>query len=216
MDETVDTTLTTHAFDFYGDHLCLDFTNTLNDRLLEKPNEQLNTYTDLLSWCVQAHLITPEQAAQLQAMAQQSPQEAERVFAQAIELRELIYRIFLAIANTSVPAEIDLKLLGLKFAEVMAKGDLIFTEQHYVWYWPIANGRLDGLFGYIVSAAIELLTAKEVSLVRICAADDCGWLFLDNTKNHSRRWCSMKSCGNRAKVRKFYQTHAPALDSLSS
>ena len=208
MDETAGNLLTAYTFDFYGDHLCLNFTNTLSDRLSEQPNERLNTYTDLLSWSMQAHLITPEEASQLREIAQQIPQEAERVFARAIALRELIHRIFLAIAEGRVPMEEDLRLLSLNFAEVMAKGELVFTEQHYAWRWPITAGRLDGLFGYIVPAAVELLTSKEVSLVRICAAADCGWLFLDTSKNHSRRWCNMKSCGNRAKVRKFYQAHA--------
>ncbi|HEY4383423.1 MAG TPA: ABATE domain-containing protein [Ktedonobacteraceae bacterium] len=208
MSETAINDLATFEFSFSGDHLCLDFTNTLDNRMTEKPTERLKTYPDLLSWCVQAELITPEQATRLREMAQRAPLEAERVLAQAIELRELMRRIFLASAEERLPADEDLKLLSAKFVETMAKGQLAFTGQQYAWQWPITEGMLDGLFGFIIPAAIELLTSRELSLVRICAAEDCGWLFLDVSKNHSRRWCDMKSCGNRAKVRKFYQTRA--------
>jgi predicted RNA-binding Zn ribbon-like protein len=56
----------------------------------------------------------------------------------------------------------------------------------------------------IVGSAAELLASDNLPLVRACSSKTCQWFFLDTSKNHRRRWCSMKLCGNRAKVRKFY------------
>jgi len=203
MSEVVVKSLPTYTYDLSGDHLSLNFTNTLTDRLLEKPLEHLNSYDDLLAWSVQAQIINLEEEAQLQEAAQGRAQEAEHVVEQAIELRESLYRIFLAIAQEGVPADEDLQFLSTCFIETMAKGHLSFEGGQCSWRWQIA-GALDSMLWEIIRGAESLLTAKELSRVRVCASDDCNWLFLDTSKNHSRRWCDMKGCGNRAKVRKFY------------
>jgi predicted RNA-binding Zn ribbon-like protein len=205
MSEVIVKSLPTYPFDFSGDHLCLNFTNTLGDRLMEKQQEHLNTYNDLLAWSVQAEVLTLEQAADLQMAAQGREQEAENVVKRAIELRENLYRIFLAIAQKRVPEDEDLQFLSECFVETMAKERLIFEGERCGWKWQIAADSFDGMLGEIVRTAESLLTTKELSQVRVCASDDCNWLFLDTSKNHSRRWCDMKSCGNRAKVRKFYE-----------
>jgi predicted RNA-binding Zn ribbon-like protein len=57
----------------------------------------------------------------------------------------------------------------------------------------------------IVLAAAELLTSAGRARVRECAAHGCGWLFLDTSRSQRRRWCTMASCGNRAKARRFYE-----------
>ena len=194
-----------HIFNFSGDHLSLNFTNTLNDRLTERPIEYLNSYADLLAWSIQSQIISREQASQLQEKAQRHPEQAEWVMERAIEIRELIERIFLASAQGLVPVEEDLKLLGEEFAKALAKGRLIFSGKNCSWEWPNTGEELEVMLWFTVRAAVELLTSKELSKVRACAAEDCNWLFLDTSKNHSRRWCDMKSCGNRDKVRKFYQ-----------
>src|ERR687888_470126 len=73
------------------------------------------------------------------------------------------------------------------------------------WSWADAAVRLDAPLWPLVRLAAELLVGPELERVRECAAGDCRWLFLDTSKNRSRRWCDMKSCGNRAKVRRFYR-----------
>jgi len=47
-----------------------------------------------------------------------------------------------------------------------------------------------------------LTSSQRLNQVRQCRGDNCGWLFVDGSKNHSRRWCDMRDCGNRAKVRR--------------
>ncbi len=206
MNESVINGLPDYTFSFSGDHLCLDFINTLGDRLMERQSEHLNRYEDLLAWSVQAEILSLEQAVQLQKTAQERTEQAEWVLRQAIELRETMYRIFLAVAQEQEPRDEDLLFLSRRFAETMARGRLVSAGEHCVWHWEITADSLESMLWFVVGAAEELLTEeKEFSSVRLCAADDCGWLFLDTSKNHSRRWCDMKSCGNRTKVRKFYE-----------
>src|SRR5882724_3463 len=139
MSEVVVKSLPTYTYDLSGDHLSLNFTNTLTDRLLEKPLEHLNSYDDLLAWSVQAQIINLEEAAQLQEAAQGRAQEAEHVVEQAIELRESLYRIFLAIAQEGVPADEDLQFLSTCFIETMAKGHLSFEGEQCSWRWRVAD-----------------------------------------------------------------------------
>jgi predicted RNA-binding Zn ribbon-like protein len=204
MSESVEHELGVYTFDFSGDHLCLDFVNTLGDRLMEQPKEHLQSYTDLLAYSMQARLLSDEQAEELKKTMLRRPQEAQRVLEQAIELRELLGRIFLAIAQERSPDSEDLQRLGDQFAKVVQREHLVFHGEYYVWEWSITGEALDGLLWFIIKAAVELLTSNNLSSVHVCAADDCNWLFLDTSKNHSRRWCDMKSCGNRAKVRRFH------------
>lgn len=191
-------------FEFTGVRLCLDFANTLSDRALEEPREHLNTYADLLAWSVQANILEHEQAQRLQHKAEQHPAEAEAVLQRAIELREAIYRIYSAIAEEETSAEADLLLLSNHYAEAMQHGRLLPSTTPFTWSWASIDA-LDRMLWPVAQSAVEVLTSDEVHSVRVCAADDCQWLFLDTSKNHSRRWCDMKSCGNRAKARRFYQ-----------
>jgi hypothetical protein len=57
----------------------------------------------------------------------------------------------------------------------------------------------------IVRSAVELLTSEDRSRLRVCAGEDCDWLFVDGSRNRSRRWCDMSTCGNRAKARRYHE-----------
>jgi predicted RNA-binding Zn ribbon-like protein len=69
--------------------------------------------------------------------------------------------------------------------------------------WDLSGEELDGFLAPVVASAASLLTSDSLDLVKVCGGDTCGWMFVDRSKNHSRRWCTMKDCGNVAKVRRF-------------
>lgn len=202
------TNLETPIFEFTGNHLCLDFANTLSNRT-STPRERLNRYDDLVRWSREAGILAENDAQRLHAEATQRPEEAEQVLRQAIELREAMYRIFSAHTSDTEADERDLAMLNSMFARAMTRACLHNNGKSFVldWSWnreqePVA---LDRMLWSIARSMAELLTSEALEFVRMCAADDCGWLFLDTSKNHSRRWCDMKSCGNRAKARKYYK-----------
>jgi predicted RNA-binding Zn ribbon-like protein len=191
-------------FDFSGNYLCLDFVNTLQDRF-STPGELLNRYDDLVQWGQEADILSEDEAVQLRAEATRHPDEAGSVRQQAITLREAIYRIFYARLHDVSPEESDLATLNAMLARAMTKASIHSSGNGFAWDWNSDDIELERIYWPIVRSAAELLTAEELESVRMCAAEDCGWLFLDTSKNHTRRWCDMKSCGNRAKARKHYK-----------
>jgi predicted RNA-binding Zn ribbon-like protein len=196
-------TETKTTFDFTSDSLCLDFTNTVEDRPVEKRRDLLTAYRDLVEWGVQAMLLDEEQAQRLLTMAAQDHQAAGEALLRAIRVRETLYRIFFAVAQEEQPSQADMQTLNEVLSEAMAHLRIEMSDEEFVWQWNGLDRQLDSVLWPVLRAAGELLTSEQHAFVRVCLADDCQWLFLDASKNHTRRWCSMKGCGNRAKARRF-------------
>jgi predicted RNA-binding Zn ribbon-like protein len=192
-------------FELDGGALCLDFANTVGGSRHGVRREHLHSYADLLSFSALTGLIDGEQASSLQAEAQLQPGEATAFFQRAIDLREGIFRIFDAIALKSAPSSEDLALLNHELARGSARQRVAPHEDHYEWTWEVNPLTMDLMLGPLARSAADLLVSADLERVRECAGDNCSWLFIDQTRNHSRVWCDMKSCGNRAKVRRFRQ-----------
>ncbi len=190
-----------------GGPACLDFANTVSRRDTDTPNERLFNYTHLIEWGVHIALITGEEGARLRAAGEAQPAEAETVFARAIALREALFRIFARNAGGDPPDAADLAILNREIAGCYALRRLVLTEAGFEWRWADAPERLDSILWPVVDSAAKLLTAGEVDRVRVCAGEHCGWLFVDRSKNRSRRWCDMQECGNVAKVRRYRRRH---------
>lgn len=192
-------------YDFDAGNLSLDFANTMDWHGSQKPRENLKSYSDLVSWGRQAGLISPKFATRLLSYADENPGEAAHAYGFAIQVREAIYRIFSQrYAGKPIPAD-DLALLNSVVSEAMANLQLTAVNGEIHWDWTDKIGNSNLILWPVARAAAELLTSEKVARVRECEDDrGCGYLFIDQTKNHSRRWCSMESCGNRAKARRHY------------
>ena len=190
-------------FQFVGGDLCLDFANTVGGKRGAVTREYLNTYADFLSWCRQAGILDPVQQERLASLAAAEPGEADSVLERAVELREAIYRTFATLAERRAPDAPDLERLNSELAAALCRLRVRAGEDGFDWRWAADEPRLEHPLGPVARAAAELLTDREaMAHVRRCQGDTCGWLFLDSSKNHSRRWCDMRDCGNRAKVRR--------------
>lgn len=201
---THDDVLRTHVFSFSGGRLCLDFANTVDWRDADEPGDRLIGYPALASWGWQASLLREDDARRLIDEAARRPDDAAATFARAIALREAIYRIFSAVAAARAPAAADLDQLNAALPEALAHARVEAAAGGFTWGWRADAGALDPMLWPVARSAAELLTSDELDRVRECADDDCGWLFMDMSRNRSRRWCSMQACGNRAKARRFY------------
>jgi predicted RNA-binding Zn ribbon-like protein len=200
----VENVIQAQIFDFTGGLLCLDYTNTVEDRPDIHPRELLKTYNDLVSWGHQAQVLTEPEAKQMLERAEHRPVEASRVLQQAVAIREVIFRIFKAVTDQVSPEEDDLDALSAEVARAQNHARIVSTAGGFTWNWISNENNLDRMLWPVVRSAADLLTSVELDDVRVCASDTCNWLFMDTSKNHSRRWCDMKSCGNRAKARRFY------------
>jgi predicted RNA-binding Zn ribbon-like protein len=120
-------------------------------------------------------------------------------------VREAIWRIFTCHSSGEPIQKADLELLNAVVSQAMAHLRLTPLGGEVCWSWTDDMNGVDMILWPVARAAAELLTSSEASKVRACEDDrGCGYLFIDQTKNHSRRWCSMDSCGNRAKARRHY------------
>ncbi|HVO43023.1 MAG TPA: ABATE domain-containing protein [Aggregatilineales bacterium] len=191
------------TYEFIADRLCLDFCNTGEDRTENYVGELLGSYSGLLNWSVQAGLLTGSQASRLDALAAANPAAANRVYQRAVTLREALYRQFSALAGSRDLASEDLKILNDVLAQALGHRQVQRTESGFAWAWQRPGDDLDQMLWPVALSAAELLTSPEVSRVHECGNGNCSWLFLDLSRNHSRRWCKMESCGNRVKARRF-------------
>jgi predicted RNA-binding Zn ribbon-like protein len=184
-------------FDRCAGHLALDFANTVSSRHTDHPIERLPSYAELASFAHQSDLVSAARLQRLEAAGARHPAEATAVLAGAVALRDALYRIFAAVAAAREPDARDLEVLNRAAGRLRLASD-------FTWRWDGGADGLDAFMGPIVRAAIDLLTSTDRRRqVRECEADDCLWLFLDTSKNHSRRWCDMAQCGNRMKARRF-------------
>lgn len=195
-----------YEFELTGGALCLDFANTMPDQKApETRAEKLLTYADLLSWGVQTGEITATDARKLMSAANHSPAKAAAALRRARELRQLIYTIFSALARRNTPATRDLDLLNRYWQSASVHGSVTHVHGKFEKVWVMDEDELDRPLWPVVVSAAELLTSEDLALARECDSDRCSWLFLDTSRNKSRRWCDMKTCGNREKAKRHYE-----------
>lgn len=186
-----------------GGSPALDFANTLDWRLRATPVELLHTFADLLRWAWTAAILTPSEARSLRAWGEAHPRAAARALSDAIAVREAIAAIFQAVARGEGVPSHPLARLDATFREACAARTLRPAGAGVVWNWQ-ETGPARPVLAVALDAA-RLLTSPERDRVRECGDAECGWLFVDTSRNRSRRWCTMQGCGNRNKARRFYR-----------
>ena len=200
------------TFELSGGALCLDFANTWGDRKRQE-TDKLDAYPDLLAFAAQAELLAPGDAAGLAVRAETEPRLAAAAIGQARDLREVLYRLFSAVAARRDPAASDLERFNAALPEALAHLRLERRGADYAWTWVPVDAppaMLTAPLWPILRSAADLLTSAERQQVRECGGSACTWLFLDRSRNRSRRWCSMESCGNRAKAQRHYHRRRDA------
>ena len=185
-------------FELSGGSLCLDFVNTVDHRPTERARDLLETYADLALWSRQSGILSPREERSLLGRARRAPDEALKVLERARFLREALFAVF----SRDDPEALD----DLRNAlPTVYRHPALRSGQGYELVWEDEPKALDRMLGPVLRSAVELLTSRELDRVRVCGADNCDWLFLDQSRSRSRQWCNMAVCGNRAKARRFYQ-----------
>jgi predicted RNA-binding Zn ribbon-like protein len=187
-----------------GGNLALDFVNTRGGpRHGPADSEWLSSYEDFAAWSGRAGLADPsappgETAPRATLLA---------AFARVQACRDDMYEIFLALADASAPPEAALRRIQLAYVEALAHGQLTHGTQGCAWTWDPGSGPLAPLWP-VVAAAVELLTHGPTDRIKSCHA--CRFMFIDQSKNSSRRWCSMDDCGKAAKITRYLQHRSDA------
>lgn len=186
--------------------LSLDFANTRYWRGAAAPTESLTGFAALVRWLVGAGVVDAETASRLQALGDSDPKAAQALFDDALRLREVLYRLFAGLTLEAAPAD-DVQLLGALLASTPPRQHWVFDGLNSGWRLAMQSPSLAEVLAPVLWSAADLtLSLSRVPRVclRACANPQCRWLFIDDSKGGSRRWCSMSACGNRAKVQRHY------------
>jgi predicted RNA-binding Zn ribbon-like protein len=182
---------------------CLDFANTVDWRGRDHPEDSLSDYVDLIGWSRAAGVLDEAEAEALLRQGAASPRHAESVYLRGVELREAIYRVFSAACMGAAPEEADLDTLNHVLSDALSHTRLVSIGGAYATGYD--SKPPEYVLWRLAASASELLTSEDLDRVKRCASDECGWLFLDMSRNRSRRWCRMEGCGNRMKARRHYR-----------
>lgn len=191
--------------EWLGGHPALDFVNTVHSRTSDAPEEYLHSFDDLVRWNEVAGLLDGTDARRFQAREGRRRNAAYR---NALHLREHLYTLLSAAARgATLPVD------AISHLEECARDTapwrrLVTENGRLCWVWDFADAPPEAVVGPVVWATTALLESGPVDRIKACPPPQgCGWLFLDQSRNRSRHWCNMKTCGNVAKVRRYRQRH---------
>jgi predicted RNA-binding Zn ribbon-like protein len=188
-------------FNLLAGHPALDLVNTLDSRSSPNgPEELLPSYADLLRLAAQSRLLSAEQARKLARTVREK--DGQRVLASAVELREALAAVLYAWMDGAKPPATQVETLERHFRAMALQRRLRLGESQLVWSWSGLEQEAEIPLWKLAEAASDLLLSSGAERVRECGDPTCRWLFLDISKNHTRRWCNMKTCGNRMKARR--------------
>ena len=190
-----------------GGDVALDFVNTEDG---DPPVECLRGYGDLVAWGVLVGLLSAEEGERLKGEADLRPGDAEAAYRDALTLRGALYDVFRAVAGDEAPASLDLEIVREYERGALSRGELVQEGRGFRWEWK--DGRdLAGMLWPVAHAAAVLLTSGNLDRLKLCAG--CYWVFLDASRNRSRRWCTMEVCGTDEKMRRYVAKRAARRDS---
>ncbi|NNU49085.1 hypothetical protein G9X68_18560 [Rhizobium sp. WYCCWR 11279] len=199
----MDTQKTIYDISLLGGHPALDFVNTVDSRGERWGPDFLKSYDDLVAWARRLDVIAEKDRDALLAKANRSGSDAEKELGHAKDLREALCRLFLSEFDDSQVSPNDLKLVADMARRGLSQQTLGQVGGIIEWRRSDAKD-LDAISNRIAVLAAELLTSRdERRPVRACQGRNCGWLFLDQSRGGHRRWCSDKTCGSNARVRRF-------------
>jgi predicted RNA-binding Zn ribbon-like protein len=191
-----------------GGNLALDFVNTRGGRPRPSAEDEvLHDYADLVAWGRHVGMLTEARARRLLRRARRNPDDAQDTYQRAVHLRSYLYELFRAVAVGRPPPGRCIAALRSDEAEALARAELVRGDGGFAWSWA-HDDELAHPLRPVVHAAVALLTAGPLQRIKRC--DGCRWLFIDESRNRSRRWCAMEDCGTAEKIRRYLARRAAA------
>jgi len=186
-----------------GGNLSLNFVNTVEYRNEEYAVDFLHHYLDLITWAQFADGVGDSQKDMLLGLSQEKGKEAKQIFTEAIQLRDAMYEYIIYLINQEKVRPAGMQIINQWISRAFSNLELRLVDRDYVLDWNTDNFGLESVLWPITKSFVDLVTSKNAKRIKQCS--NCGWVFVDNSKNSSRRWCSMEICGNRVKARRFAQ-----------
>ena len=193
------------SFDLDGNNVALDFVNTVEYRDTPKAYEWITTYIDALGWAERVGILSPEITEQL--IARGYEKDSSDWYNQIIEHRRILHQVFSSVIKQEKDKPTVMDDFNVILRATRKRAVFEMNGSGFSWRFPDVKEDPIGFLQPVVNSAADFLIESDMKRLKRCSDPECGWLFYDTSKNKSRRWCSMKGCGNRAKVNKFYRNH---------
>jgi predicted RNA-binding Zn ribbon-like protein len=182
----------------------LDFVNSkVMDTRVVPFYDLFSDYEHIVLWFRHLQVLTDEEVERLCQLAKQDPEKAQNAYIKITSLRDANYRILTAIAHQQEPGAKDIDTLNQNLSEAMKNRKLISTPVGFTWAWEKSDDSLDWMAWPVAHSTAQILASDQVQRIREC--NGCYWIFMDTSRNGMRRWCDMKTCGNRAKAHRHYE-----------
>lgn len=191
-----------NALTMDGGWLSLDFVNTIADRNELHIFDYLSSYSHILDWSSLLNILTEAEIKSLRKLAIQKPKSAATKWIQALEVREMLFRLFQRILNGDNPNVKDQITFNKWLSKSLRHTKINFEARNILTSWNNLPTDFDQPIYRIIKSAYDLLISDKVDRIKECSA--CGWLFLDKSKNKCRKWCNMETCGSKEKSRSYY------------
>lgn len=185
---------------FLGGNLSLDFVNTVHNRHEAPLRNLLKNYLDLVTWAHFATAINNSQKERLLQNGRKNQRKANQIYKDSLQLREALYDFIASMINREEVSRVNMQLINQWYSKASSNLELTRLDDCFVLDWNAESLELGSVLWPIIRAFVNLVTSEDRNRIKQCS--NCGYLFVDNSKNNSRRWCSMEICGNRVKARR--------------
>jgi predicted RNA-binding Zn ribbon-like protein len=196
-----------HAPHELGGRLCVAFANSVEWRRSATPRELMPDASAMVEWTRELGLIDPDEAEVLMGSSDTSPAVAG--YGRAIDLRETLYRLLGDAAAGREPAADDVEALNDSLADAHGAIKVIHGPAGYASVWSLEGHEFDLARLAAARSTASLLCSDDLARLKQCPGPECGWLFVDSSRNRSRRWCDTRLCGNRDRVARHYARNRP-------
>jgi predicted RNA-binding Zn ribbon-like protein len=196
-------------FEYIGGDPALDLVNTVDWTSRGLEQDRLTDFDRVIQWAQGAGILTTRAASSLRAQARAKPREAEAAYRNALRVRAVLERVFRAVAEAEPAGDalddfnrvLGRALEGMRVTPASGKGRAGSLQLG----WREEGESLDSFIWPVVWSAASLIVSEEAPRIRICGGPDCGWMYVDRSRNKLRRWCQMGTCGTREKSRRRYR-----------
>lgn len=191
------------TYKLIGGSLCFDFTNTVSWRGQENSHEWFDPIDNLVVWAQLTHILDTTEVTALREHMNVSPEINERTLHTLITTRETLYRAFSNVISDKRPDEKDLQSINIQVKAALSHLEISSFNGGFELTWQRKVSALQKVRYSVIKSAADVLITEDLTRVKKCPS--CQWLYLDKSKNKSRRWCTMEDCGNRHKVNAFHK-----------
>ena len=208
---SVDVNELASRFSQLSGHPVLDLMNTVDWRLDgARAMDRLQKMDDVVDWCLLTGVLEQDEHSALGSLAGGHPRVADREHDAVIAWRELAYAAVVARSSQAM------RQVVAEYRTVLERSDLRRVEPSGEWCWRDAHLDLATPRHRIVRATVDLATRPDLGLIHQCEDDACGWVYLDTSPRHNRRWCSAAGCGNRNRARRFTERRRTGADTAGN